>query len=226
MLELRFVPIPYNVNAQICEMIHLLPKSLLLVQFTHLYATGLMLSVSRIILISTQRNNGGVPGVVKCVMTSFSLVIVVQLRYSSSTHFFSTCLFSFGMGFCVKNVLRIGGKHCNVWDAHECGVCCIIDESNSLHHAFDWSSTPEPVMCIEWATVKMSARFNSSLSVDTTLPGIFESVKYRESCGCTSAEPMPVIKRNAVDSTHKWIWVWFVCGTDANECKWLRNWTR
>lgn len=142
-----------------------------------------MLSVSRSILISIHKNSGGVAGAVKCVITSFSLVIVVQFRYSSSTHFSSTTLFSFGMVFCVKNVFKMGGKHCNVCDAHECGVCCIIVDSNSLHHAFDWSSTPEPVMCIECATVKMSARFNSSLSVDTTLPGIFESEKYRDNCG-------------------------------------------
>lgn len=147
------------------------------IEYTHLYATALMLSVSRIILMSTHKKRGGVPGVVKWVMTSFSLVIVTQLRYSSSTHFFSTCLFSFGMVFSVKNEFKIGGKHCNVCGAHECGVCCIINVSNSLHQPFDWSSMPDPVMCIACATVKMRARFNSSLSVDTTLPPIFDSVK-------------------------------------------------
>lgn len=58
-------------------------------QLSYLYATGLMLSVSQMILKSKQRNNGFVLGLMKCAMISFSLDMDVQLRYSSSTDFFS-----------------------------------------------------------------------------------------------------------------------------------------
>lgn len=58
-------------------------------RLSYLYATGLMLSVSQMILNSRQRNNGFVLGLMKCAMMSFSLDMDVQLRYSSSTDFFS-----------------------------------------------------------------------------------------------------------------------------------------
>lgn len=109
---------------------------------THLYATGSMLSVSNIILNNRHKNNGGVEGAVKWAIMSFSLVIFDQFWYSSSTLFFSNCLFSFGVLFWAKNVFKTGGKHCNVWTAHECGVFCMIIVSNSLHQAFDGSSAP------------------------------------------------------------------------------------
>lgn len=109
---------------------------------TYLYATALILFVSKIILNSKHKNKGGVPVTLKCAIISFSLDIEFQLRYSSSTDFFSSCLFSLAVLLCVKNAFNIGGKHCNVYGAHECGVFCIMLVSKSLHHIVDWSSLP------------------------------------------------------------------------------------
>lgn len=58
-------------------------------RLSYLYATGLILSVSQMILKSRQRNSGFVLGLIKCAMMSFSLDMEVQLRYSSSTDFFN-----------------------------------------------------------------------------------------------------------------------------------------
>lgn len=58
-------------------------------RLSYLYATGLILSVSQMILNSRQRNSGFVLGLIKCAMMSFSLDMEVQLRYSSSTDFFN-----------------------------------------------------------------------------------------------------------------------------------------
>lgn len=71
----------------------------------------------------------------------------------------------------------MGGKHCSVCGAHVCGVYCMMVCSSSLIQAFCWSSMPVHVMCMACAMVRMRARFSSSLSVDTMLPGILESVK-------------------------------------------------
>jgi hypothetical protein len=57
---------------------------------------------------------------------------------------------------------------------------------------------PVPVTCIERANVRTRARFSSSDSADTKVLG---SLRNRDNCGCTSALPKPVIRRNAVLST-------------------------
>lgn len=82
-----------------------------------------MFSVSQIILNRRQRNKGFVVGRKKCAIMSFSLVIDVQVRYSSSTAFFNCCLFSGGWLFCVKYSFKAGGKQAKECMGHECGVC-------------------------------------------------------------------------------------------------------
>lgn len=113
---------------------------------------------------------------------------------------FNSCRFSFGAGFCWKYSARNVGKHCNVCEGQLCGVFCIIVFNNSLHHIPDCVSVPVPVMCIDRANVSTSARFSSSDSAETN---VFGSLKKRDSCGCTSLLPRPVIKRKAVLSTLK-----------------------
>lgn len=138
-------------------------------RLSYLYATGLILSVSQMILNSRQRNSGFVLGLIKCAMMSFSLDMEVQLRYSSSTDFFNWCLFSAGWLFCVKYSFNAGGKHAKVWTGQEWGVCCIMFVKKSLHQPAN--SSPPPCTCIERARVRMSTRFSSSLSLEATLPG-------------------------------------------------------
>lgn len=59
------------------------------------------MSVSSTIMNSKHRNSGGVVGAVKCEIISFSLVMDANFPYSSSTHFFSICLFSRGTFACA-----------------------------------------------------------------------------------------------------------------------------
>lgn len=99
-------------------------------------------------------------------------------------------------------------------------------EENRIEIHRIYSNLPDPVICIDRAIVKMSARLSSSLSAEMIEPDGLGSEKYRDSCGCTSADPRPEIKRNAVVSTHRCSCVWFVCGTDASECKWDSSCTR
>ena len=56
------------------------------------------------------------------------------------------------------------------------------------------------MICIDLANVRTKALLSSSESAETSVLG---SDKNRERWGCTSAEPRPVIKRNAVLSTLK-----------------------
>lgn len=137
---------------------------------------------------------------------SFSLLIDVQVRYSSSTDFLSNCLFSTGWLFWVKNSAKAGGKQANECEAQECGVFCIIVDNRSLHKG--WISSPDPVICIARAKDKMKTRLSSSLSADVTDPGDF-SLKYKASCGWNSTEPKPFIKRSAVDSKLLWFEIRF-----------------
>lgn len=110
----------------------------------------------------------------------------------------SCCLLAFGTLFWMKNSLRTGGKDWSVWLAQLWGVFCMTVVSSSLHQAPDSGSAPVPVTCIERARVNTRARFSSSLSADTNVLG---SPRNRDSCGCTSALPRPVISRRAVLST-------------------------
>lgn len=61
-----------------------------------------------------------------------------------------------------------------------------------------FANPPVPVTCIERAKVSTKALFNSSDSAETN---VFGSFKNLESCGCTSADPKPVINLKAVLST-------------------------
>uniref|UniRef100_A0A1A9VQ87 Uncharacterized protein n=1 Tax=Glossina austeni TaxID=7395 RepID=A0A1A9VQ87_GLOAU len=83
------------------------------------------------------------------------------------------------------------GKQVKECEAHECEVFCMMVLSNSLHQSC--VSSPEQIICIEEAKVKIKTRFNSSHSDDATELAGF------------SADPRPFIKRKVVDSKLKFI---------------------
>uniref|UniRef100_A0A1A9VGM1 Uncharacterized protein n=1 Tax=Glossina austeni TaxID=7395 RepID=A0A1A9VGM1_GLOAU len=77
----------------------------------------------------------------------------------------------------AQNSLSTVGKQAKECEAHECGVFCMMVLSNSLHQGC--ISSPEQIICIERAKVKIKTRFNSSQSDDATELAGF-SLKCRE----------------------------------------------
>ncbi|KAI9580596.1 hypothetical protein GQX74_011266 [Glossina fuscipes] len=104
-----------------------------------------------------------------------NLGLITLLSTQSQTQ--DDTVYGYNVIFPNHNSLSTVGKQAKECEAQECGVFCMMVLSNSLHHGC--ISSPEQIICIERAKVKIKTLFNSSHSDDATELAGF-SLKCRE----------------------------------------------